>query len=172
MANRKNYDAPVSGHSDPVDCMKKLDFQPETAGREILLNEQDIKFKDSLFRTRGDCAVIALALAFNKPYCCARDFIKARWERHNAKEQMSKLEEKGPGIKAFLRSARGTISREYDPLWGTPSIVYANILELPDVFSSQKPFKLIYGEEKGKPPICICDTTKTFVIDGSWGERN
>lgn len=172
IVNRDSPYPTVPRHSVPTDCIKTLDFRHETAGREILIREQNIKFEDTLLRTRGDCAIIALALSLNKPYCCMRDFIKARWERHNPKEQMFKLERGGPKTQRSLRRLRGIFSREHDPLWGTPSIVYANILELPDPFFGKKPFELIYGEEKGKPPACICDTTRTFVIDGSWGERN
>ena len=169
---RDNAYLPIPGHSDPRDCIKTLNFKRDKAGRDILLSEQNIKFRDSFFRTRGDCAIIALALALNKPYCCMRDFIKARWERHNPKDQLSKLERGDPKIQSILRRVKEAISPEHDPFWGTPSIVYANILEQPDMFSNQKQFELVYGEERGKPPICICNTAKTYVLDGSWGERN
>ena len=170
--NRSNHHPPIPRHHGPQDCISALDFQRETAGREILIREQKIKFENSLSRTKGDCAIIALALALNQPYCCMRDLIRTLWQMHNSKEQLSKSERSGPKIQRILRRVKDTISPEYDPIWGTPSIVYAKILEKPDLWSLRKPFQLVYGEKRGKPSICICNPTKTFVLDGSWGERN
>lgn len=156
-------------HVKPEQCLEQMSFLPETAGRETLIEEQNIDFRDTVTRSRGDCAVIALALALNKPYCCTRDLLKARWRKHNPEEKVLPPKIEGNLAHRTLTTIKGQVIRwatnerkltEHDPIWGTPSIVYGNTLEVEGSIWGQRAFKMIYEKDKGHPPICICKPEK------------
>ena len=164
-------------HPTPEECLPHLAFERNTAGQEDFLRNHGVKFEPTWIRIPGDCAVIAVALAREENYCCARNLLQKRWEIHNPKKTVTTGGGQRSTVMRIAAYVHQKLFNDHDPIWGTPSIVYGNALELPNpmvtLFTGQLPkndFDMVYGENTGNPVTCLCDPGRAYVIDGYIGE--